>query len=124
LRGSWNIILGAALGYVGIFLPGLLLMSSLLPLWKAYRKQSSVKTVFKGVNAAAVGLVFAAIYVLSEKAIVSTDHSDLVSSISNYPLYTSVAAISYAMTGFMNVPAPLSIFFGGIVGILNWVARR
>ncbi|KAI8905595.1 chromate transporter-domain-containing protein [Gorgonomyces haynaldii] len=112
---------GAVLGYLGIFLPGILLMSALLPLWKRFRQLKTVQAIFKGVNAAAVGLTFSAIYILAKKSIVATDGTfGLVFPITDSPLYTSVAAMTYASVGFANLPAPASIFIGGIVGVIEW----
>jgi chromate transport protein ChrA len=81
--------------------------------------------VFKGVNASAVGLVFAAVYLLSQKAIVATSGSPGQSplSITFSAYYTSIAIFSFSASGFLDVPAPLSILLGGIFGILAWASE-
>lgn len=121
MKGNFA-FLGAALGYLGIFLPGLLLMSALLPLWREHRNNAGVQSVFKGINAAAVGLVFAAVYILSEKAIIASN--GLTRSLFDYPLYVSVASFSMVLTGFINVPAPASILAGGITGLIHFATTR
>ena len=45
---------GGIIGWAGIFAPGLLLMTGLIPLWKKYRKLTYVDAVFVGINAAAI----------------------------------------------------------------------
>ena len=53
---------GAALALVGIFLPGLLLMAGALPFWDRFRTGMNAQAVMRGVNAAVVGLLAAALY--------------------------------------------------------------
>jgi chromate transporter len=56
--GVW----GAALALVGIFLPGLLIMAGALPFWDRFRAGVNSQAVMRGVNAAVVGLLAAALY--------------------------------------------------------------
>jgi chromate transporter len=53
---------GAALGLVAIFLPGLLLHLGMLPFWERFRRRAGTQAVMQGINAAAVGLLGAALY--------------------------------------------------------------
>ena len=55
-------IAGAALGLVGIFLPGMLILLGALPFWDSFRKRADAQAVMRGVNAAVVGLLGAALY--------------------------------------------------------------
>ncbi len=52
---------GAILGLVGIFLPGILVLIGTLPFWDAFRKRASAQAIMRGVNAAVVGLLGAAL---------------------------------------------------------------
>ena len=52
---------GAAVALVAIFLPGLLLVSGMLPFWRALRGRPGLGAVFAGANAATVGLIAAAL---------------------------------------------------------------
>ncbi len=54
--------LGAALCLVAIFLPGLLLVTGMLPFWDRLRRRRKVQAAMRGVNAAVVGLLLAALY--------------------------------------------------------------
>jgi chromate transporter len=53
---------GAALGLTGIFLPGMLILLGTLPFWDSFRKRTVAQAVMRGVNAAVVGLLAAALY--------------------------------------------------------------
>ena len=53
---------GAVLGLVGIFLPGILILVGTLPFWDSFRKRANAQAVMRGINAAVVGLLGAALY--------------------------------------------------------------
>jgi chromate transporter len=57
-------IAGAVLGIVGIFLPGILILLGTLPFWDTVRQRVGSQAVMRGVNAAVVGLLGAALYSL------------------------------------------------------------
>ena len=53
---------GAVLGLIGVFLPGMLILMGTLPFWDSFRKRAGAQAVMRGVNAAVVGLLGAALY--------------------------------------------------------------
>ena len=53
---------GAALGLFGIFLPGVLILLGALPFWDGFRRRVAAQAAMRGVNAAVVGLLGAALY--------------------------------------------------------------
>jgi chromate transporter len=53
---------GAALGLVAIFLPGMLLILGVLPFWESLRRRSGAQAIMRGINAAVVGVLAAALY--------------------------------------------------------------
>ena len=53
---------GAALGLAGIFLPGMLILIGALPFWEAFRSRANAQAAIRGINAAVVGLLGAALY--------------------------------------------------------------
>ena len=55
-------VIGAALGLFGIFLPGILILIGALPFWDAFRSRPNAQAAMRGVNAAVVGLLGAALY--------------------------------------------------------------
>ena len=53
---------GAALCLVAIFLPSFLLVIGVLPFWETLRKYAAIQAALRGVNAAVVGILLAALY--------------------------------------------------------------
>jgi chromate transporter len=57
-----NGLVGAALCLVAIFLSSFLLIVGALPFWETLRRQSIAQSLLRGINAAVVGLLLAALY--------------------------------------------------------------
>jgi chromate transporter len=57
-----NGIAGAAISLIAIFLPGILVLMGALPFWETFRRRSDAQAIMRGVNAAVVGLLGAALY--------------------------------------------------------------
>jgi chromate transporter len=97
-------LLGAVLGLVGIFLPGMLVLVGILPFWTTLRARADARGAIRGVNAAVVGLLAAALY-----SPVGT------SSIHTKADFT-VALIGFALT-LMRIPPLLVVLLGALSGI-------
>lgn len=57
-----NNLVGAVLALAAIFLPGILILLGALPFWDDFRKRMDAQAVMRGVNAAVVGILAAALY--------------------------------------------------------------
>jgi chromate transporter len=55
-------VTGALIGLLGIFLPGILILLGTLPFWDALRARTDAQAAMRGINAAVVGLLGAALY--------------------------------------------------------------
>jgi chromate transporter len=55
---------GAILALLGIFVPGMLILLGMLPFWEALRRRPTAQALMRGVNAAVVGVLAAALYSL------------------------------------------------------------
>ena len=63
LMGPWpNGLAGATVALVGIFLPSFLLIVGTLPFWDTLRARADFQGALRGINAAVVGLLLAALY--------------------------------------------------------------
>jgi chromate transporter len=57
-----NGALGALIGVVAIFAPSFLLATGLLPFWDTLRRYQTMQAMLRGINAAVVGVLLAALY--------------------------------------------------------------
>lgn len=89
-------VLGATAGAVGIFLPGLLLIYFVYPVWEKLKKIKGIKTSLKGITAVAAGLIAAAAVLLMQK---SGFHID------NFV----IMLITLALLFTKKIPAPLIV---------------
>ncbi len=62
IQGATHRILFALLGFFGLSAPGLLAMTAVLPFWETLRNLRSVQSALRGVNAAVVGVLIAALF--------------------------------------------------------------
>ncbi len=61
-------VLGALAGGIGIFLPGLLLIFFIYPIWEDLKKINGIKVSLKGITAVAGGLITVAAIILMQKS--------------------------------------------------------
>ena len=62
--GFAGLLLGGAIGTVAIFLPGILIIFFIYPIWDQIKHFSPVKNAIEGINATSAGLVIASAYLL------------------------------------------------------------
>jgi chromate transporter len=55
-------IAGALICLLAVFAPSFLLVVGALPFWEALRRRAAVQSALRGINAAVVGLLLAALY--------------------------------------------------------------
>ncbi|KIM34990.1 hypothetical protein M413DRAFT_32846 [Hebeloma cylindrosporum] len=114
-------IFGAVLAFVGLFTPCLWLSVGFQSLWQSSRKRQGVISVLRGINATAVGFVFAAVYRLWENGYLSAAQSR-GGSLSQEPWWVVVAATTFTIVEWFSVPPPVAILAGGISGLGWWGA--
>lgn len=67
-------VIGAVSGGIGIFLPGLLLIYFIYPVWENMKKIKAIKVSLKGINAVAGGLIAVAAVILMQKSGLALDN--------------------------------------------------
>ncbi|KAE8216458.1 hypothetical protein CF327_g320 [Tilletia walkeri] len=123
LAVNTNPALGAFLGWLGIFSPGIILKLAVLPVYSSFRKHQSVRSTLRGLNAAASGLVFSATYQLFivgyiyQSASGSRDQRTMSGSLTTDPFWTVVVAGSFVASQFFSSPPWLSIAGGAVAGL-------
>jgi chromate transporter len=92
-------VAGAILGLLGIFLPGLLVLLGALPFWDSFRKWAGAQATMRGVNAAVVGVLGAALY---DPVWTSSVHSprDFAVALVGFVLLTAWRAAPLAVVAF------------------------
>jgi chromate transporter len=98
-------IVGAALGLVGIFLPGMLILIGTLPFWDTFRSRFGAQAAMRGINAAVVGLLGAALYT-----------PVWTSSVHN-PADVSVAIIGFVLLTAWHTQPIVVVIIGAIAGM-------
>ncbi|KAF9966803.1 hypothetical protein BGZ70_001217 [Mortierella alpina] len=115
INANKNGVVGAVLCFIGIFLPGLLLKNAIIPFWQFVRQHPSVKMVFRGVNACALGLVFSATWLLWVQTNELGGHSGY---------HGVIASTAFVAAGYLDVPAPFTIILGGAMGAIEYAVSK
>jgi chromate transporter len=97
---------GAALGLVGIFLPGILILLGTLPFWDTFRKRAGAQAMMRGINAAVVGLLGAALY------------NPVWTSAVNAPGDFGVALVGFVLLTVWRAPPLLVVVISALGGIM------
>ena len=96
---------GASLSLVAIFLPGLLVLVGTLPFWDAFRRRVSTQAIMRGVSAAVVGLLGAALY-----------HPVWTSSVET-PADLGLALVGFVLLNVWRAPPLLVVVIGALGGV-------
>lgn len=94
-----NGLLGAAIALTAVFLPSFLLVWAALPLWARLRSAAPAQATLRGVNAAVVGILLAALY------------DPVITSAIRGPLEVAVVLVAFAALQFWRV-APWIVVIG------------
>lgn len=109
-------VLGALMGFIGIFVPGITLAVAVQSFWRVLRRRKWVGDLLRGINATAVGLVFTAVYRLWEIGFLTPRVSN-GQSLGKEPWWVVVAAVTYAENAWFGVAPPVAIVLGGVLGL-------
>jgi chromate transporter len=94
--------LGGLICLVAIFLPSFLLLVGALPFWGTLRRRTGVQSALRGVNAAVVGLLLAALY------------KPVWTSAIFGPADFAIGILAFLLLAFWAVPPWLVVIFGAI----------
>ena len=100
---------GAAIALVAIFLPGMLLQLAALPFWSAIRGRHSMQAVMRGINAAVVGLLAAALYqpVWTSAVLGRVDFAIAIASFILLTVWRAPALVVVGLTAFAGIAAAM-----------------
>jgi chromate transporter len=98
-------IAGAIIGLFGIFLPGVLILLAALPYWDSFRKRAGAQAMMRGVNAAVVGILGAALY------------NPVWTSTVQTPTDFAIALVGFVLLIAWRAPPLVAVAFSAIAGI-------
>jgi len=102
---------GAAIALVAIFLPSFFMIVGALPFWDTLRGRSSFQSALRGINAAVVGLLLAALY---QPVWTSAIHG---------PADVGLALAALGLLAFWKAPAWLVVVLAAAAGTLFALVR-
>jgi len=105
-------VLGAVIALVAIFLPGILILIGTLPFWGALRSRSDTQAIMRGINAAVVGILGAALY------------SPVWTSAVANARDASVAVVGLVLLTAWRTPPIVVAAAGGVSGIALYLLQR
>jgi hypothetical protein len=118
-------------GFFGIFSPGIILKLALLPIYSLWKDKSIARSILRGLNAAASGLVFTAVWQLFlvgyiyEPAVGRTGDGQTISGpLTSDPFWAVVASGSLLASRNYNFPPAVSIIGGGLAGLAWYGVQR
>jgi chromate transporter len=97
-------VLGAVISGVGIFLPGLLLIYFIYPIWEKLKSIKGIKISLKGINAVAGGLIAVASIILMQKSGFT-------------PINLIVTLLTVGLLATKKIPAPLLVLASILLGV-------
>src|ERR1700723_2266006 len=97
---------GAGLGLLAIFLPGMLIVVAALPFWNSLRQRAGAPAMMRGVNAAVVGLLGAALY--------NPIWTSSVHDIRDF----AIALVGFVLLTVWRAPPLLVVAFSALAGVL------
>jgi chromate transporter len=98
-------VAGAALGLLAIFLPGMLILVGALPFWNTLRARPGARAAMRGIDAAVVGLLAAALY--------SPVWTSSVKNVQDF----GVALVGFLMLSVGRTPALWVVILGALAGV-------
>lgn len=98
-------VLGAIAGGIGIFLPGLLLIYFIYPIWENLKKVKGIKISLKGITAVAGGLITVAAIILMQKSGFMIDN-----------IFVMLVTTGLLLT--KKIPAPLIVLVTLVAGFI------
>ncbi|RRR77150.1 MAG: chromate efflux transporter [Candidatus Viridilinea halotolerans] len=99
-----NGILGAIIALTGMFLPSFLLIWASLPLWTRLRSAMGAQAVLRGINAAVVGILLAALY------------NPVITSAINRPSDVALALSAFAALHLWRIPTWAVVLLAAVGG--------
>jgi hypothetical protein len=132
LANPSNRVLGAFLGWLGIFSPGITIHLALIPFYASWRDKPFVRAIIRGLNAAASGLVFVAVWQLFLVGYIyrgaggegGSSPQTLSGPLTADPFWGVVASGAFVGCKTFKMPPWMAIALGGCAGLAWYGVTR
>ena len=111
--------LGALIAFVAIYAPGLFIVVGFMGLWRILRDKAWFLAILRGVNAAAVGLVFTAVYKLWQIGCL-TATVQAGSPLGTDPWLVAITGTAFVGGAWFGMNPPVAILLGGAMGVARY----
>ncbi|KAM0339583.1 hypothetical protein ACHAPU_010883 [Fusarium lateritium] len=118
-HGGYPAIVGSLIAYLGIFVPGMVLVHGTMGVWGVLRSRRWVKSAVRGVNAGAVGLIYTAVYRIWQVGYIDEGFQS-GKSLADDPWWVVVTATAFVGGRYFGVAAPFAILLGASMGLLRY----
>ena len=108
--------LGALIAFVAMYAPGLFIVVGFMGLWRILRDKAWFLAILRGVNAAAVGLVFTAVYKLWQIGYLTAEVQG-GSPLGTDPWLVAITGTAFVGGAWFRVSPPMAILLGGAMGM-------
>lgn len=112
-------VAGGIIAFVGIFAPGIVLVHGTMGVWGPLRSRPWVKAAVRGINAAAVGLIYTAVYRIYQIGYLD-DGFQAGRSLADDPWWVVVTATAFVGGRYFGLAAPLAILLGAAMGLVRY----
>lgn len=110
---------GALIAFLAIYTPGLLIVVGFTGLWRILRTRTWFLSVLRGVNASAVGLVYAAVYKLWQIGYLTAAQQGGL-PLGTDPWLVTITATAFVVVAWFRINPPTAILLGGVMGMLRF----
>lgn len=111
--------IGAVIAFIAMYAPGLFIVVGFMGLWRILRDKAWFLAILRGVNAAAVGLVFTAVYKLWQigylTAVVQGG-----SPLGTDPWLVAITGTAFVGGAWFRMNPPVAILLGGAMGMARY----
>ncbi|KAK9474840.1 chromate transporter-domain-containing protein [Dipodascopsis tothii] len=118
-----SFVAGALVAYVAMYAPGMLVASGMFTFWHKLRKYRVITSILRGITCCATGLVWIALYRVWNTGFLSTENESGV-SLGNDAWWVSTAATAYGLSRLWEVPTPICIAAGGVMGLARFAVMQ
>ena len=111
--------IGAFIAFIAMYAPGMFIVVGFMGLWRLLREEAWFLAILRGINAAAVGLVFTAVYKLWQIGYLTAAVQN-GSPLGTDPWLVAITGTAYVGGAWFKMSPPVAILLGGAMGVARY----